>query len=100
MKRIHQNNDYLLVEGEVYAVGTSDGREFSQMIFTGRKIQRKPMMTFKTLQAGAELVVNPSFHTFSMQEDPHPLPEELESKVDVHIQNKIKGTINGKGKAV
>jgi hypothetical protein len=49
------------------------------------------MMTFKTLQTGKTLVVNPSFHTFSMQEDPHPLPEELESKVDVHIQNKIKG---------
>ena len=92
MKRIHQNNDYLLVEGEVYAVGTSDGREFNQMIFTGRKqFNGKPMMTFKTLQTGKTLVVNPSFHTFSMQEDPHPLPEELESQVDAHIQNKIKG---------
>jgi hypothetical protein len=96
MQRIQTNDDNYLVEGEVYSVGTSDGREFNQMIFTGKKnFNGKPMMTFKKLQTGKSLVINPSYHAFSMEEEPEPLPEDLESRIDVNIQNTIKGDYNG-----
>ena len=53
MQRIQTNDDEYLVEGEVYSVGTSDGREFNQMIYTGKKnFNVKPMMTFMRLKTG------------------------------------------------
>ena len=96
MRNLNNVEELLLTEGEIYSVGTSDGREFNQMIFTGKKnFNGKPMMTFKTLQSGKSLIINPSFHTFSIEEDPEPMPEDFESKIDVNIQNQIKGDYNG-----
>jgi hypothetical protein len=48
------------------------------------------MMVFKT-EENTSLTVNPSFHTFTIEEQPLPQPEDFESKVDVYIQSKIKG---------
>jgi len=47
------------------------------------------MMVFKT-EENTSLTVNPSFHTFTIEELPLPQPEDLENQVDVHIQNRIK----------
>jgi len=80
----------LLYEDEVYTVGTNDGKEFRRVVYKGTKLLNgKSMMVFKT-EDNSRLTINPSFHTFTIEEQPLPQPEDLESKVDVHIQNQIK----------
>ena len=96
MRNLNNVEELLLTEGEIYSVGTSDGREFNQMIFKGKKnFNGKPMITFKTLQSCKSLIINPSFHTVSIEEAPEPMPEDFESKIDGNIQNQIKGDYNG-----
>ena len=90
------NNNYgeinsLLNKEECYTIGTNDGNEFRRVVYKGTKLLNgKPMMVFKT-EENTSLTVNPSFHTFTIEEQPLPQPEDFESKVDVHIQNQIKG---------
>ena len=90
------NNNYgeihsLLTEEECYTVGTNDGKEFRRVVYKGtRLLNGKPMMVFNT-EENTSLTVNPSFHTFTIEELPLPQPEDFESKVDVYIQNQIKG---------
>ena len=90
------NNNYgevhsLLHENEIYTVGTNDGKEFRRVLYKGTKLLNgKSMMVFKT-EDNSRLTINPSFHTFTIQEQPLPQPEDFESKVDVYIQNKAKG---------
>ena len=80
----------LLHEDEVYTVGTNDGKEFRRVVYKGTKLLNgKSMMVFKT-EDNSRLTINPSFHTFTIEEQPLPQPEDFESKVDVHIQNQIK----------
>ena len=84
-------DDTLLTKEECYTIGTNDGKEFRRVVYKGTKLLNgKPMMVFKT-EENTSLTVNPSFHTFTMEETPLPQPEDLESKADVYIQNKIKG---------
>ena len=84
-------DDALLSEEECYTIGTNDGKEFRRVVYKGTKLLNgKPMMVFKT-EDNSRLTINPSFHTFTIEEQPLPQPEDFESKVDVHIQNRIKG---------
>jgi hypothetical protein len=84
-------DDGLLTEEECYTIGTNDGKEFRRVVYKGTKLLNgKPMMVFKT-EENQPLTVNPSFHTFTIREQPLPQPEDLESRVDVYIQNQIKG---------
>ncbi len=89
------NNNYgeihsLLKREECYTVGTNDGKEFRRVVYKGTKLLNgKSMMIFKT-EDNSRLTINPSFHTFTIEEQPLPQPEDLDSRVDVYIQNKIK----------
>ena len=92
MKNLNNSyDDNLLSEEECYTIGTNDGKEFRRVVYKGTKLLNgRPMMVFKT-EENQSLTVNPSFHTFTIEEQPLPQPEDLESKVDVFIHNKIKG---------
>jgi len=80
----------LLTQEECYTIGTNDGKEFRRVVYKGTKLLNgKPMMVFKT-EDNSRLTVNPSFHTFTIEEQPLPQPEDLESRVDVYINNKTK----------
>ncbi len=89
------NNNYgeinsLLNKEECYTIGTNDGKEFRRVVYKGTKLLNgKSMMVFKT-EDNSRLTINPSFHTFTIEEQPLPQPEDLDSRVDVYIQNKIK----------
>tara|TARA_R100000951_G_C2589543_1_gene164566 strand:+ start:254 stop:535 length:282 start_codon:yes stop_codon:yes gene_type:complete len=91
MKNLNSSyDDGLLVKEECYTIGTNDGKEFRRVVYKGtRLLNGKPMMVFNT-EENTSLTVNPSFHTFTIEELPLPQPEDFESKVDVFIQNKIK----------
>ena len=83
-------DENLLKIGECYSIGTNDGKEFRRVVYKGTKLLNgKPMMVFKT-EDNIKLTVNPSFHTYTIEEQPLPQPEDLESRVDVQIQNTIK----------
>ena len=70
-------DDNLLKEEECYTVGTNDGREFRRVIFKGTKLLNgKKMMIFKT-EENTSLTINPSFHTFTLEELPEPQPIHL-----------------------
>ena len=92
MKNLNRSyDDGLLSEEECYTIGTNDGKEFRRVVYKGTKLLNvKPMMVFKT-EENTSLTVNPSFHTFTIEEQPLPQPEDFERKVDVYIQNQIKG---------
>lgn len=52
-----------------YTIGTHDGKEFKKVTFKGFKLLNgKPMMVFSTVEK-TQVTVNPSFHTFIMEED-------------------------------
>ena len=77
----------LLDEDECYTVGTNDGKEFRRVVYKGTKLLNgKPMMVFTT-EDNSRLTINPSFHTFTIEELPLPQPEDWE--------NKQKGENNG-----
>ena len=80
MKTINRNYGEihsLLTEEECYTVGTNDGKEFRRVVYKGTKLLNgKPMMVFKT-EDNTSLTVNPSFHTFTLEEFPLPQPEDL-----------------------
>ena len=86
------NNNYgeihsLLKREECYTVGTNDGKEFRRVVYKGTKLLNgKPMMVFTT-EDNSRLTINPSFHTFTIEELPLPQPEDWE--------NKQKGENNG-----
>ena len=67
----------LLDEDECYTVGTNDGKEFRRVVYKGTKLLNgKPMMVFRT-DNNIRLTINPSFHTFTIEELPRPQPEDL-----------------------
>ena len=77
----------LLTEEECYTIGTNDGKEFRRVVYKGTKLLNgKPMMVFTT-EDNSRLTINPSFHTFTIEELPLPQPEDWE--------NKQKGENNG-----
>ena len=78
----------LLDEGECYTIGTNDGKEFRRVVYKGTKLLNgKPMMVFRT-DNNIRLTINPSFHTFTIEELPRPQPEDLGTLT-------IKGEHNG-----
>ena len=87
------NNNYgeihsLLSEEECYTIGTNDGKEFRRVLYRGTKLLNgKPMMVFVT-EDNEQLTVNPSFHTFTLEELPLPQPEDL------GVLSQIKGDTN------
>ena len=91
MKNLNRSyDDGLLSEEVCYTIGTNDGKEFRRVVYKGTKLLNgKSMMVFKT-EDNSRLTINPSFHTFTIEEQPLPQPEDLDSRVDVYIQNKIK----------
>mgnify|MGYP003624178406 FL=1 len=67
----------LLDEDECYTIGTNDGKEFRRVVYKGTKLLNgKPMMVFRT-DNNIRLTINPSFHTFTIEELPRPQPEDL-----------------------
>ena len=78
----------LLDENECYTIGTNDGKEFRRVVYKGTKLLNgKPMMVFRT-DNNIRLTINPSFHTFTIEELPRPQPEDLGTLT-------IKGEHNG-----
>ena len=60
----------LLDEDECYTIGTNDGKEFRRVVYKGTKLLNgKPMMVFRT-DNNIQLTINPSFHTFTIEELP------------------------------
>mgnify|MGYP005827760403 FL=1 len=78
MKQLNSSyDDGILQLEECYTVGTNDGKEFRRVVYKGTKLLNgKPMMVFKT-EENTSLTVNPSFHTFTIEELPLPQPEDL-----------------------
>ena len=64
---MHLHDDGILEIDEKYTVGTNDGREISNIRFTGYKLLNgKPMMVFKTV-FNKKVSINPSFYTFVLE---------------------------------
>jgi putative NADPH-quinone reductase len=62
-------NDKLFIQGYEYTIGTNDGAQFRRVRFTGTKLYHgKPMMTFKTTDGNQQITINPSFHSYTIQE--------------------------------
>ena len=78
MKQLNKSyDDGILKEEECYTIGTNDGKEFRRVVYKGTKLLNgKPMMVFRT-EENTQLEVNPSFHTFTLEELPFPQPEDL-----------------------
>tara|TARA_Y100000401_G_C8170391_1_gene148886 strand:- start:220 stop:450 length:231 start_codon:yes stop_codon:yes gene_type:complete len=67
--KTNTNNDELLIKGELYTVGISNGTEWVRVKYLGTKpLNGKPMMVFKTIKTDRQITVNPSFHTFTITE--------------------------------
>ena len=70
-------DENILEKGKCYSVGTNDGKEFRRVVYRGTKLLNgKPMMIFRT-EDNSNLTVNPSFHTFTLEELPLPQPADL-----------------------
>ena len=77
MKTLSSNDDGILKKEECYTIGTNDGKEFRRVIYKATKLLNgKSMMVFRT-EERTSLTVNPSFHTFTLEELPYPQPEDL-----------------------
>jgi|TARA_Y100000296_G_scaffold71498_1_gene87037 hypothetical protein len=60
--------DSMLIEGLVYTIGENSGRVFHKVKCKGTKMNYgKPMMVFED-QNGAELTINPSYHSYTLEE--------------------------------
>ena len=70
-------DENILEKDKCYSIGTNDGKEFRRVVYRGTKLLNgKPMMVFRT-EDNSNLTVNPSFHTFTLEELPLPQPEDL-----------------------
>jgi len=57
----------VVAEGVQYQIGTNDGKQFEHCIFIGYgSIFNKPVMVFD--MKGKPLSINPSYHTFILEE--------------------------------
>ena len=62
-------DDRILAEGQEYTVGTNDGSSFKDVIYVGTKLYHgKPIMVFQT-KDNRQLTVNPSYHSFTLEEN-------------------------------
>ena len=81
-------DENILEKGKCYSVGTNDGKEFRRVVYRGTKLLNgKPMMIFKT-EENTQLEVNPSVHTYTLEELPLPQP------ADLGVLSQIKGDTN------
>ena len=81
MKQFESLDEGLLTEGIEYSIGTNDGKIFNRVIYKGTKsFAGKNMMCFET-ENGSQLSVNPSYHSFTIEENGQfPMPEDLIKK--------------------
>ena len=62
-------DDNLLEKDRYYNIGTSDGTQWTKILFQGYKfINGKQIMVFMT-EDRFQLTINPSFHTYTMESD-------------------------------
>ena len=62
-------DESLLIPGSQYTVGTNDGKEIKKVAFVGLiQLNGKPMMVFRTME-DKQVTVNPSFHSFIIEEE-------------------------------
>ena len=62
-------DENLLIQGSQYTIGTNDGKQFKKVSFVGLKqLNGKPMMVFKT-DEDKQVSINPSFHSFIIEEE-------------------------------
>ena len=58
----------MFIEGGGYTVGISDGTQFNNIIYVGKKLLNgKPILTFRTMKGDRQLTVNPSYHSFTLE---------------------------------
>ena len=58
----------MFIEGGGYTVGISDGTQFNNIIYVGKKLLNgKPILTFRTMKGDKQLTVNPSYHSFTLE---------------------------------
>lgn len=82
MNNTYSYDDKCLEEGTSYTVGTNDGKEFKQVTFNGWKLMNgKSIMSFITLE-NQKLTVNPSFHTFIIEDTVDMADEDLMISLD------------------
>lgn len=88
MKAFSSIDEGLLTEGLEYTIGVNDGTVFNRVIYKGAKLfNGKPMMCFETEQ-GSQLSVNPSYHSFTLEDNTQfPEPEDLEPKKTISIRD-------------
>jgi len=67
VKISHGSDDNLLLKGNTYNIGTSDGVQWNRITFQGYKfINGKQIMVFHT-EENFQLTINPSFHTYTLE---------------------------------
>ena len=83
-------DDGLLREGRLYTVGTNDGVQFKRIEFVGTKLLNgKTIMVFVSPD-NKQITINPSFHTFTMDDQDFPTMEEVENEaVDTMINEAV-----------
>ena len=88
MKSFSSLDEGLLVEGLEYTVGINDGTCFKGVVYKGTKFfNGKPMMCFETVNK-SQLSVNPSYHSFTIEEQGQfPQPEDFNHKDNKETQN-------------
>jgi|TARA_R110000824_G_scaffold43979_5_gene128358 hypothetical protein len=84
----HGTDDNLLMRGQLYNIGTSDGVQWQSLTFTGYKfINGKKIMVFRT-ENSQQLTINPSFHTFILEDNSY---DEFGNKT---LKEETNGEIN------
>ena len=66
----------LLTEGSIYTVGLNDGTTFKKSVYVGTQLLNgKPIMVFDTtitvkgVEKSKQLTINPSYHSFTLEEE-------------------------------
>ncbi len=61
-------DDNVLTEGAEYIVGLNDGTTFREIIYEGKKmINGKPILCFRTKKSDSLITINPSYHSFTVE---------------------------------
>lgn len=85
--------DPVLVEGLKYTIELSTSTVFNNAVYLGiKKVNGKPIWIFE-LKEGRQLGINPSFHTFTLEDSAEFSKEELTEK-PIKIEEKDSITKN------
>jgi|ETNmetMinimDraft_11_1059920.scaffolds.fasta_scaffold49758_2 hypothetical protein len=80
-------DDGLLKKGKLYTVGTNDGVQFKRIEFVGTKLLNgKTIMVFVSPD-NKQITINPSFHTFTMEDEDFLIMNEVENEAVNSIVN-------------